>query len=117
MYILVDYVRTLSKILESLDPGCDGKLLMSKLTRDEIPRENYYKLKEFIDTLDPSNEDGDAIEIPEEPEEWYDGSMEEWPEGDVDEEFHWSNNKQKLSSDHHASNSEDDDIQVLRVDA
>jgi len=64
-------------MLESLDPGCDGKLSVSKLTRDEIPQENYVNLKEFIDILDAYNNDGKTVEISQEPEEI---PKEEWPD-------------------------------------
>ena len=101
---------TASKILERLDPGCDGKMLVSKLTRDEIPQENYNKLKEFVDSLESSNKDGE--EAPEGPEELYDGPMEEWPE-DKGGEFDWSNGREKFSIGHQVDIGEDDDdIQV-----
>ena len=102
-------------MLESLDPGCDGKLLVSKLTSDEIPLENYTNLKEFIDTLDASDKDDEAVEILRETEDCSDGPMEEWPDGEggVDEEFDWSNKREKFSSGHHVDIGEDDDgIQV-----
>ena len=87
-------------------------MLVSKLTRDEIPQENYNKLKEFIDTLDPTKNNDEEVGIPQEPEEWYDDSMEEWPEGKggVDDNFHWSDTKEKFSSGHQGE--DDDDIQV-----
>ncbi|XP_065916677.1 bifunctional peptidase and arginyl-hydroxylase JMJD5-like [Dysidea avara] len=100
----------LHQILERLDPGCDGKMLVSKLTRDEIPQENYNKLKEFVDSLESSNKDGE--EAPEGPEELYDGPMEEWPE-DKGGEFDWSNGREKFSIGHQVDIGEDDDdIQV-----
>jgi len=55
-------VCTLSKILESLEPGCDGKLLVSKVTRDEIPQGNYDNLKDFLDSVDPVNKGGKTQE-------------------------------------------------------
>jgi len=92
-----------------LDPGCDGKLLMSKLTRDEIPQENYVNLKEFMDFIDANSNDGKA-EVPQEPE---DSLMEEWSndEGGVDEELDWEREK---SSDGSRLNidKDNDDIQV-----
>jgi len=96
------YVCTdISKMLESLDPGCDGKLSVSKLTRDEIPQENYVNLMEFIDILDANN-DGKTVEISQEPE---DISKEEWAddESGVNKE---SNRKSEKSG-------EEEDIEVL----
>ena len=44
--------------MEVLDPGCDGKLLASKLADDEIPQERYEKLKEFVERLEEFGEEG-----------------------------------------------------------
>ena len=98
---------SLLKVLEMLDPGCDGKLLVSKLTRDEIPQENYVNVKEFLDTLDASNKDGE----PQEPENCFGGLIEEWPDDEGGKEFDWSNKREKYSGDHQVDIGEDD-IQV-----
>ena len=39
-------------MLEILDPGCNGRLLGSKLTEDDIPQERYSKLREFVESVD-----------------------------------------------------------------
>ena len=74
---------------------------MSKLTRDEIPRENYDNLNKVLASLDPANQ-------AEPPEKWYDG--EEWlrDEGGNDD---WSNSREKSTSGHQYF-SDEDDIQV-----
>ena len=99
-------VFTLLQILESLDPGCDGKLLVSKLTRDEIPQKNYRNLNELVDSLDQPDQFGGEFEGT--PEEWYD--EQEWS-GDDGEEFNW---REKFTSE---NDFDDDDIQVRMVES
>ena len=98
-------VFILLQILESLDPGCDGKLLVSKLTRDEIPQKNYRNLNELVDSLDQPDQFG---EFEGTPEEWCD--KQEWS-GDDGEEFNW---REKLTSE---NDFDDDDIQVRMVES
>ena len=86
---------TLSKILEILDPGCDGKLLLSKVTRDEIPQGNYDNLTDFVDSIDPINKDGSKVGKTQEPENCFGG-----PKVYIDED------------DYDISEDNDDDIQV-----
>ena len=54
------------QIFDILDPGCNGKLLLSKLLEDEVLQERYQSLREFIKPTEP-NDDDDMIH-----EDWYD---------------------------------------------
>ena len=46
-------------MLEVLDPGCEGRLLGSKLVEDDIPEERYAKLREFVESLDEQQQSRD----------------------------------------------------------
>ena len=38
--------------MEILDPGCNERLLDSKLAEDDIRQERYSKLREFVESID-----------------------------------------------------------------
>ena len=60
----------LLQIFDILDPGCNGKLLLSKLLEDEVLKERYESLREFIEPTQPNTDMTD--------EQWYDDNMHYW---------------------------------------
>ena len=60
----------LLQIFDILDPGCNGKLLLSKLLEDEVLKERYESLREFIEPTQPNTDMTD--------EQWYDDNMHHW---------------------------------------
>ena len=76
------------QIFNILDPGCNGKLLLSKLLEDEVLKERYESLREFIEPTQPNTDMTD--------EQWYD-----------DKYIHYWERDEDIFSDE-----DDDDIEV-----